>query len=101
MPKTIWKQEFTLGVEPQTIQFPANAGFLHVAMQDQQKMPSYFPDPLPTIWFTVDKEDLDREPRTLVVVGTGQDIPVEDEDVLDYIGTIHYQGMVKHVFEVL
>lgn len=85
--RTVWK----VAVAPKmnAVALPAGAIPLAVQMQDD----------VPQMWFLVDPER-PKEPRSFLVVGTGQPIP--DDVPLHFIGTFQMapEGLVWHLFEV-
>ena len=79
----IYKQLLELGT--QTIELPLYAKIITVHEQFAQL----------TMWYIFNEESTITEKRTFSVIGTGHIIPEGSE----YIGTIHQEQYVWHVFE--
>lgn len=84
--RSIWKFDLDI-TDRQTVQMPAGADILDVQFQRGELR----------VWVLVEPAN-PPEPRTLVIVGTGN--PVPDRD-LRHIGTVQHAGhqFVWHVFE--
>lgn len=81
----VWKFE----IEPskELVEMPQNAEILSVAFQENMLF----------VWARVDVA-APLEKRTLIVRGTGHDMPTAS---LWFLGTAHKDGLVFHVFEDL
>lgn len=85
----IWK--FSLGLQRmQTVAMPAGAQLLSVANQQVTLV----------IWAMVDPNKAD-EPRSIEVIGTGQEIPTDMGVDRKFLGTVIMEPYVWHVFERL
>ena len=88
--KTIWKYPIII-TDRQTITIPVDAEILTVALQDD----------IPCIWAMVDTE-VPPEIRHIEIFGTGNPIPFERGITnRKYIGSLHQNYFVWHVFENL
>lgn len=85
MKKTIWKS--TLSLAPsQVLQLPQGAKFLTIQDQAGEL----------TVWYEC-YPDRASGPRTIVLVGTGHDLP--DTHVLRYLATVQQGEFVWHFYE--
>ena len=85
MPQTIAKYILPAGPSITHIEMPRGSTVLHVHMQGDDLC----------LWALVDY-DRPTEQRTFAVHGTGREI----ENAGSYIGTVHDQEFVWHVFEI-
>lgn len=69
-----------------TLELPADADVLHVAVQDET----------PMIWFMFDPSETEIKKRKFMIVGTGM---MFDYEGWQYIGTFMQQPYVWHLFE--
>ena len=86
---TIWKYAIPDAVTE--LELPAGATVLHVAHQGGVDLELY-------IWVLHDPMK-PKTKRTFSVHGTGEAIAAAKAS--DYVGTVHHQGYVWHVFELL
>ena len=85
--KTVWKYPLKLDMDNlQRVQLPAGAVIQHVNAQND----------IPTMWAEVNPDRNVDEVRYFSVVATGASVP--DKSV--YIGTIHIDWTVWHIYEV-
>lgn len=89
--KTIWKYELNFE-EFTKIEMPKGAEILTVQTQYNK----------PCLWALVDPE-VEKETRTLELIGTGMKVYQDDGYERKYIGTYQYQKgeFVGHVFEYI
>lgn len=89
MKKAIWKYVFPKVTNEQSIFMPKKAQILTVQAQNNEIC----------IWALVDLTCLDLEPRTFMIVGTGDNVYKTN---LDYIGTVQiFEGFLAfHIFEM-
>lgn len=87
--KTVWKYRLEER-DRQTLVLPRKTEILSVGVQDGRIF----------VWAKVDPETQVFEPRTFVIVGTGNPVPV---DAALFIGTVHLYGgeLVLHIFETV
>jgi hypothetical protein len=80
----IWKYKINKDVE---LMLPKGSILLSVGIQNNDIH----------LWVERLNEDIDLEPRTIIIFGTGWKVPVFEKE---FIGTVQYtNGMVFHVFE--
>lgn len=84
--RRIFKYSLRLGAGPQPVEMPAGANVVHIHEQNNQAC----------LWAEVDP---DAEPvlRVFSVYETGESI---DDDRWRYVGTVHLDWAVWHVYEV-
>lgn len=82
--KTIWKFPLTTGL---TLQVPRGARVLDIRDQNGSIC----------LWALVNTEASPEEMK-LAIYGTGHELP---EDPGDYLGSVHQNGFVWHVFETV
>lgn len=89
--KTVWKFPLALAGE-QRIDMPAGARLLSVQPQGEGVC----------LWALCDP-DAKKEPRVIVIVGTGHQAPEEDLWQLKHISTFQLHGgaLVFHAFEIV
>jgi len=85
--RRVWKVKITALKQKQDVVVPSGAEFLCAKEQDGEMQ----------LWFKCD-DDAEQSVRTIVVVGTGHDIP---DGNLRYVDTVLTFGgsLVWHVFE--
>ena len=84
----VWKFPLDL-VEEQTIHVPHGAVALHCELQGRQ----------PCLWVQVDPT-VEKTPRRIILVGTGNSHPALAEPTTVHIGTVQMDEFVWHFFEV-
>ena len=84
--------KFLLEPNTSSVYMPQGAAILHVHMQGG----------MPAIWALVDVDSKPYKLRHFHIAGTGQPIPEEIDELMTplYIGTVHQEPFVWHVFEV-
>lgn len=83
---SVWKFTLAETDDKQPLLMPFNARIIHVHEQGDQV----------AIWAIVNPKAR-LENRWFIVVGTGQDMPEDNE----YLGTCHVGRLVLHVFETV
>ncbi len=82
---TIFKYPIAI-TDTQTVLLPFSAKILAVAFQGEKLC----------LWALVEPINTDQEARTIDIFGTGHPI---DNKIRDYLGTVHTEGFVWHIFE--
>ncbi len=91
--KTVWKFNVPLS-DNVTVAMPRGARILHVGVQSELTSLT----PTFQLWALVDTEDK-IEYKTFRIAGTGHKL--NDEETQNYIGTVFFQALVFHVFNIL